>query len=142
MKRITIDYILSLDPCYTREELEELFRGGKRVTPRTICEEADPVDTMWLALRAGFFTREQLRLLARDFKEHVQNNDMVDGEFMVAYWPDDWMDIPDWVAYETTDWLAWSAESAGMSTRTVAKVVAAEKKWQVKRIMEELDRRE
>jgi len=148
MKRITIDYILSLEPCYNREELEELFRGRKWVAPRTICEEADPVDTMWLALRAGFFTKKQLRLLACDFKEHVQNNDMVDGEFMVADWPDDWMDNPDWVAFETAECVArtvWAAEKYARHARIftkVARAMAAEKEWQVKRILEKLDRRE
>jgi len=29
IKRITIDYILSLGPCYRREELEGLFRGDR-----------------------------------------------------------------------------------------------------------------
>ena len=135
MKRITIDYILSLEPCYTKEELEEMFRGRKRVTPRTICEEADPVDTMWLASRAGFFTKKQLRLLACDFKEHVQNNDMVDGELMVADWPDDWVDYPDFVAFVTAAW------AASVSTGIAARAMAAEKEWQAKRIMEELEGR-
>ena len=138
MKRITIDYILSLGPCYNREELEELFRGRKWVTPKTVCKEADPDDALWLLLREDFFTEKQLELLARDFREHVQNNDKVEGELMVADWPDNWVDYPQWVACEAADWAAWCARDAAMAVRIAA--MAAERKWQVNRVMEELDK--
>ena len=132
MKRITIDYILSLDPCYNREELEELFRGRKWIAPRTVCKEAKPEDALWLLLREDFFTEKQLRLLACDFAEHVQ---YVPKTAVIAWHARDARSAVRDVAEATGD-----AESVARHTAWFASIVTrgAEREWQAKRILEEL----
>jgi len=129
MKRITIDYILSLEnTCYKREELEKMFRGRKWVTPETVCKEAKPGDALWLLLRKDFFTEKQLRLLICDFKEHLRY--ITNADKLV-----------------TVDEVIAGTRNIESVARTIAWFASVitqgvEREWQVKRILEELDRRE
>jgi len=164
MKRITIDYILSLGPCrtYTREKLEVMFSGRKWVTPKTVCKEADPDDALWLLLREDFFADWQLRYLTRAFTARVLH--IYEEEF-----PDDDLSrkamktarlyacgkATEQELFAATralaDWTTWNTRVA-LGAATCAVRVAwdaalavtgpAEREWQVNRIVEELDRRE
>ncbi len=132
MVRITIDYILSLKPCYTKEELETMFKGRKYVYPQTVINEAKPEDAQWLLLRKDFFAKEQLAEMAHKFAEHVKH---IDNKYSrwAANWAEARLAAEAAEAAEAAMVGAWDAEwYAAEDVRDAA--WDAELKWQMELI--------
>ena len=75
MKRITVDLIMSLDPCeeYSRDRITKLFSGRKSVALKTVLktDKIQHNDKLWLLLRTQFIPENDLHELACQFAEHV-----------------------------------------------------------------------
>jgi len=66
--RITVDYIMSLNPCnppYTREHVEKLFGGRKYIYPKTIFRLDIPLeDKVWVFCYSDILTDREKYLFA------------------------------------------------------------------------------
>lgn len=135
--KITIDYILSREPCYTREELEEMFAGRAYVHWRTVIKEAKPQDAIWLLCHTDFIPEKKLHLLGCDFAEHTELKKA--GKALVQL-------KCDWVAGKVTDeelekakaadWAAYcAAHRAAAWAANRAADYKAERKWQLEQIV-------
>jgi len=74
MRTVTIDEVLSWDPCdiYSREALKKLAGRRKKMSGLQILALKIPVaDRFWAILRHGFLSDKDLRLFACDCAEHV-----------------------------------------------------------------------
>jgi len=136
MKRITIDYILSREPCYNKEQLEAMFKGRKYVLPKTVIKEAKPEDVIWLLTHVDFIPKKELRLLACDYAEHVLH-------IFEEKCPKD--DLPRKAietarAYTNGEATRKEMAAARAAARAAAGAAAwdAERKWQLKRLAEYL----
>ena len=73
MKRITVDLVMSFNPCYDRETINKLFAGKKWMLPTTVLK-LDTVsygDKLWLLCRSDFLDDKRWRLFACDCAERV-----------------------------------------------------------------------
>lgn len=65
MRPITISFVLSLQPCYTRDELEAVAGGRQSMTPLQVCDaDAPAADILWLLLREEFIPSQDLHEFA------------------------------------------------------------------------------
>ena len=73
MKRITVDLVMSYEPCYDRERIQELFGKRKYIMPLTILktDNVSAEDKLWLLLRNDFLSEKNRRLFACDCAERV-----------------------------------------------------------------------
>ena len=73
MKRITVNYVMSLNPCYDREYIENLFGGKRWMSPLTVLkmDNVSHPDKMWLVCRSDFLDDRCWRLFACDCAERV-----------------------------------------------------------------------
>ena len=73
MKRITVDLVMSFNPCYDREHVKDLFGGKKWMMPLTVLklDTVSHEDKIWLLCRSDFLDDKQLRLFACDCAERV-----------------------------------------------------------------------
>ena len=74
MKTVTIDEVLSWNPCeeYTKERLRKLAGRRKKMSGLQILALKIPVaDRLWAILWHGFLSNKDLRLFACDCAEHV-----------------------------------------------------------------------
>jgi len=73
MKRITVDLVMSFDPCYDRETVSKLFAGKKWMLPTTVLklDTVSAEDKIWLLCRNEFVSEQNLRLFACDCAERV-----------------------------------------------------------------------
>ena len=70
MKKITVEEIMKLDPCYTEEKVKDLIGKGK--TPLEILDlPISKSDKFWLLLRPKYISEKRLHLLACDFAQDV-----------------------------------------------------------------------
>ena len=71
--RITVDLVMSFDPCYNRETVSELFAGKKWMLPLTVLrlDTVSAEDKIWLLCRDEFISEQNLRLFACDCAERV-----------------------------------------------------------------------
>ena len=73
MKRITVNYVMSLNPCYRREHVTNLFGGKKWMSPTTVLklDTVSHTDKMWLLCRSSFMSDKNWRLFACECAERV-----------------------------------------------------------------------
>ena len=73
MKRITVDLVMSFNPCYNREHVKNLFGGKKWMMPLTVLklDTVSAEDKIWLLCRNEFVSEQNLRLFACDCAERV-----------------------------------------------------------------------
>jgi len=70
MKKITVEEIMKLKPCYTEKKVESLIGSGK--TPLEILDlEIPKNDKVWLLLRPEYISEKSIHLLACDFAQEV-----------------------------------------------------------------------
>ena len=70
MKKITVEEIMKLKPCYTKEKVKDLIGSGK--TPLEILDlEIPKNDKVWLLLRPEYISEKSIHLLACDFAQEV-----------------------------------------------------------------------
>jgi hypothetical protein len=76
MKKITVDEIMSWEPCeeYPKSRVIELFSGRERITPVDVLKMDIPYfDKLWTVLRPEIFRDIDLQFMACDFVESVIN---------------------------------------------------------------------
>jgi hypothetical protein len=74
MKKITVDEIMSWEPCeeYPKSRVIELFSGRERITPVDVLKMDIPYfDKLWTVLRPEIFRDIDLQFMACDFVESV-----------------------------------------------------------------------
>ena len=77
---ITIDEVMALNPCYTRERIEVLTNGKTEMPVLEICDLDVPVkDVLWVLSRLRILSDNMLHSLACDFAEHVLQNEVIQG---------------------------------------------------------------
>ena len=70
MKKITVEEIMKLEPCYTKEQVKDLIGKGK--TPLEILDlPISKNDKFWLLLRPEYIPIKQFHILACDFAQDV-----------------------------------------------------------------------
>ena len=71
MKRITVDLVMSYNPCYDRKHIEKLFNGKTWLSPLTVLkmDSVSYEDKLWLLLRNEFISDKDMRLFACDCAE-------------------------------------------------------------------------
>ena len=118
MKRLTIDDVLSLNPCqpaYSRSALLRLSKGRKGLTLLEILAlRIPPDDKVWLMTRPGVLTAEQdqawkVIVCTRAIKKYA----LQCGVASVESWAQDWLANRDRTparAAEATE-AAWAAET-------------------------------
>ena len=117
MKRITVDYVMSLNPCYDREWVEGKFGGRKWMSPTSVLKlDISTENKLWLLLREDFLTSEQLVSFAQECAEHVKH---FDNEWAARY--------ARWAAM----YARWAAREAAMYARWAARYARwVEGRWQ------------
>ena len=158
MKRITVDLVMSFNPCYDRETINKLFAGKKWMLPTTVLK-LDTVsygDKLWLLCRSDFLDDKRWRLFACDCAERAlplfekvypedirprksietarlfANGDATREE-LAAAWAAAWARAAAWAAARA--WAAaWAAARARAGARAAARARAGEQKWQLERL--------
>jgi hypothetical protein len=68
---VTVDEVMALQPCYTREKLEAMAAGRASMTLVEVCDLPVPAeDLLWLLLRPEFLPEPAIHALACNFAEH------------------------------------------------------------------------
>jgi hypothetical protein len=70
VRNLTVDLVMSFDPCYSRARVETLAAGRAELTPLEACDLPIPAaDRLWLLLREEFLPAAALHWLACNFAE-------------------------------------------------------------------------
>ena len=164
MKRITVDLVMSFDPCYDRETVSKLFAGKKWMLPTTVLklDTVSAEDKIWLLCRNEFVSEQNLRLFACDCaervlpifeKEYPEDNRprkaietarlFANGEATQKEMDAAWAAARDaaWAAARDAAWdVAWDAAWAARAAARAARAAAwdAEQKWQINKLSEYL----
>lgn len=70
--RITLDYVMSLDPCYSKKLIQLKFGKRKYVKPLTVLNSDFPSeDKIWFFMKADILTRTQKRTFIERCIKHI-----------------------------------------------------------------------
>ena len=87
MKRITVDYVMSLNPCYDRAWVEDKFDGRKWMSPPSVLKlDISIDDKLWLLFREDFLTYDQLVRYATACADHVKHRGNRNAAGNAACW--------------------------------------------------------
>ena len=133
MKAVTVDQVLSWEPCkeYTRQRVENLFAGRETINVYDVLEmDISTADKLWAVLREDFITAEILHEFACRVAEKTLLNERKAGRE-----PDErsWKAIEvkrKWLKGEATDSELKAARAAAGAARVVGAVAwAARSAW-------------
>jgi hypothetical protein len=164
---ITVDMIMALEPCWTRERVEGIFGKRKSMHLRTLLKDkrVPAEDRLWVALREDFMWARDLRIFACDCADRALSrvkypdprsvgavrvarlyaDGKATGDELTAAWyaaRDAARSAAGYAAgYAARDAAGYAARYAGRSAAGYAARYAArsaERDWQIQRLMEAL----
>lgn len=88
MKSWTVDEVMELEPCYSRERVEELWGERESLSALDVCDLDIPaVDRLWLLLSGGDHVEPAIDTIAeRTVKNHAANCGVKSVEATAAEW--------------------------------------------------------